>query len=646
MNAQPTSSYDVFVSYATEDQDWVERELLPQLESKGLTVCLPNRDFAIGLPTLTNIERAVENSRHTLLVITPAWLNSDWNEFELLLAGSTDPAARQRRLIPLLLKSCPLPPRLAMLTLANFTDTVRSAEEMKRLLVALGSRAQIFISYKRHAEPDEPLAQRLRTVLEQAGHHVFIDQKLTVGVEWALEVNRQIEASDFLIVLLSAASMQSEMVAAEVGHAAQHHSRTGKAQLIPVRVAVIDPLPYQLSHILDRLQYAVWERPEDDESLFRQLLDAVRKLGALQSPTEPTTVAPTVQLSGPAPFADPRFVQGLREPGGAISARSTFYIERTEDELLQRELAKVYGSTITIRAARQTGKSSLLLRGVEQAKTQGYKIAFIDLQPLEDSYLTNLNSFLRYVAAMIIRRLHLDPAEVDKAWQGGLGAADKLTYLMEDYILPEANTNIVLALDEADRLLQTPFQDNFFALLRSWHNSRAIDERWDKLDIVLVISTEPHLLISDVNQSPFNVGQKIRLQDFQAPQVQMLNERYRSPLTETEIPLLFDLLGGHPYLTQKALYTLVNHQLEWARLRQTAATEESPFGDHLRRYLWLLRDQPDLRDALKRVIHQGECPDEVTYYRLLQAGLIKGNNRTACTFRCKLYEEYLGQKLC
>jgi len=61
-------------------------------------------------------------------------------------------------------------------------------------------------------------------------------------------------------------------------------------------------------------------------------------------------------------------------------------------------------------------------------------------------------------------------------------------------------------MDEVDRLLQTAFHSDFFALLRSWHNSRAFDDRWNRLNIVMVISTEPYLLIPDANQSPFNVG--------------------------------------------------------------------------------------------------------------------------------------------
>lgn len=506
------------------------------------------------------------------------------------------------------------------------------------------SSAQIFISYKRNVEPDESLAVRLRGALEEAGHRVFIDQEITIGLDWVAEIHRQIEASNFMLVLLSEASIHSEMVAGEIEYANQNYECTGQSRLIPIRVNYDGPLPYQISHILDKLQYAIWRSPEDSERLSQQLIDAFKALTPLNAPLPPM-ISTSSSVATPKPYADPRFLENLREPGGAVRADSKFYVARAEDQLLQRELSKRHGTTTTIRAARQTGKSSLLVNSVTQAKEQGSKIVYIDLQPVETSDLVSLDSFLRYFVTILVRKLRLDTAEVATAWDSSLGASDKSTYLLEDYVLPNVNGSIVLALDEVDRLLQTPFHDNFFGLLRFWHNSRALDDLWDQLSIILVISTEPHLLISDVAQSPFNVGQKLRLQDFDENQMRELNNCYRSPLNDPTMKDMFDYLQGHPFLTHKAIYTMVADQISWPELRKHLVSERSPFGDHLRRYLWLLREQPQLRNALKGIIRFGECPEEHSFYRLLQAGLVRGASRTACTCRCKLYAEYLYDKL-
>src|SRR5262249_25990066 len=255
--------------------------------------------------------------------------------------------------------------------------------------------------------------------------------------------------------------------------------------------------------------------------------------------------------------ADPQFIGSLDNPGDAVRLRAVTYIEREGDRRLRNELARPSGTTATIRAPRQMGKSSLLFRGIAQAQAQGSNVVFIDLQNVEDNYLQSLDLFLRNFATLIITRFNLDTTEVEKAWRSSLSPSDKTTYLMEDYVLRQAGAKLMLAIDEADRLLKTPFHDTFFGLLRSWHNQRALSDIWEKVDIVIVISTEPHLLIKDRNQSPFNVALKILLEDFNEMQVRELNRHYRSPVDDRDIPALVELLNGHPYLTSRALYTIL-----------------------------------------------------------------------------------------
>jgi len=129
--------YDVFISYSHADWDWVWDTLLPCLEAAGLRACVDERDFEIGISHLINVERAVDNSRHTLIVLTPDWVNGEWNEFESLLVGSTDPAGRRRRLIPCKLKPCELPQRIAMLDCADLTRPSHKEMQLARLVSSL-----------------------------------------------------------------------------------------------------------------------------------------------------------------------------------------------------------------------------------------------------------------------------------------------------------------------------------------------------------------------------------------------------------------------------------------------------------------------------------------------------------------------------
>ena len=84
---QSPYAYDVFMSYCPEDRGWVWDELQPRLEMAGLK-CLDERDFEAGVPVLENIERALDSCCRTLVVLTPAWVENQWNHFEsLLVAG-------------------------------------------------------------------------------------------------------------------------------------------------------------------------------------------------------------------------------------------------------------------------------------------------------------------------------------------------------------------------------------------------------------------------------------------------------------------------------------------------------------------------------------------------------------------------------
>jgi hypothetical protein len=132
-------THDVFISYSQADLAWVREELLPRLEGAGLKVLFADRDFEIGAPRLVNVERAVETSRHTLIVITPDWIADEWNVFETLLVSTTDPAVRRRKLIPVLLRPAELPSRLAMLTYADFTLPENRRWQWERLIVTLGA---------------------------------------------------------------------------------------------------------------------------------------------------------------------------------------------------------------------------------------------------------------------------------------------------------------------------------------------------------------------------------------------------------------------------------------------------------------------------------------------------------------------------
>jgi hypothetical protein len=137
--AEAKFEYDVFISYSSKDKAWVRGELLPRLEASSLRVCIDYRDFRPGAPSVTEIERAVLTSRKTVLVLTPDYVASAWTEFETLMLQTLDPAARQRRIVPLLKVRVELPLRVSYLSYVDFSDPQDEALAWTRLLNALGT---------------------------------------------------------------------------------------------------------------------------------------------------------------------------------------------------------------------------------------------------------------------------------------------------------------------------------------------------------------------------------------------------------------------------------------------------------------------------------------------------------------------------
>lgn len=132
--------YDVFISYSHKDETWVTETLLPTLEKTGLRVCIDYRDFVAGKPALINMQDAARKSRHTLLILTPDWVKSEWTLYESLLTRTSDPAGLQRRTIPLRLQPCEdLPEFISMLTWVDFTRPDRYDIAWRQLLIALGA---------------------------------------------------------------------------------------------------------------------------------------------------------------------------------------------------------------------------------------------------------------------------------------------------------------------------------------------------------------------------------------------------------------------------------------------------------------------------------------------------------------------------
>jgi formylglycine-generating enzyme required for sulfatase activity len=188
MNRQNEYEYDVFISYSHTDQEWVWNELWPRLEQVGTKVIIDCRDFEPGAPLVTEVERAVMTSRKMVLVLTPAYLNSEWTELENILVQTLDPGARQRRLLPVVLQPCKIPLRIRALIYVDLCQPQLYDIQFQRLLDAIAddvptdSRndeppivhipAGPFLMGSASDDPDAHDSEKPRAEFELRGYHI------------------------------------------------------------------------------------------------------------------------------------------------------------------------------------------------------------------------------------------------------------------------------------------------------------------------------------------------------------------------------------------------------------------------------------------------------------------------------------------
>jgi hypothetical protein len=130
--------YDIFVSYNHQDREWVHGWLMPKLEEAGLNIWIDVQEPQSDDSLTAKMERAITQSRIILIVLTPRYLSHQWVDFENILVQMLDPAVRQRRVIPLMLKPCELPSRIRALAYADFTRSDQVDFQLSILLDRIG----------------------------------------------------------------------------------------------------------------------------------------------------------------------------------------------------------------------------------------------------------------------------------------------------------------------------------------------------------------------------------------------------------------------------------------------------------------------------------------------------------------------------
>lgn len=353
------------------------------------------------------------------------------------------------------------------------------------------------------------------------------------------------------------------------------------------------------------------------------------------------------QRQSPVTFLAPKpnsaFIPAF--PSGPIAIESPFYILRPPIEThVCNEICKP-GALVRIKAPKEMGKTSLLLRVLDHAQKQGYRTVYLNLEQMDQAICADLNRFLRSLCASITRQLQLEP-KLDDYWDEDIGSKVSCTLYFRQHLLDQINSPLVLVLDELNQIFEYPYvAKDVLPLLRSWYEEAKRVPIWQNLRLVIAHSTEVYVPLQ-LNQSPFNVGLATQLFGFTLAQVQQLAQRYSLNWSNGELAKqLIAMVGGHPALIHIALYHLSRGEQPLSQLLITAPTPTGIYHYHLQRHWANLQQRPALFQAFQTLLSTSEPVylESNFAHQLNSMGLVNqlGNQ---VTVSCELYRQYFQMK--
>jgi len=137
-------NYDVFISYRRQepDQDFAI-ELDRRLQGCGFKVAIDRRDFGANKQFVTEIERCINTSKFTFVIISSRYFDSGNTMKEAVIAQTQDMANREDRLVPIIIEECQIPYWIYGISGINFVDQSPGNEPYSRMIDLLTSDLNI-----------------------------------------------------------------------------------------------------------------------------------------------------------------------------------------------------------------------------------------------------------------------------------------------------------------------------------------------------------------------------------------------------------------------------------------------------------------------------------------------------------------------
>lgn len=309
------------------------------------------------------------------------------------------------------------------------------------------------------------------------------------------------------------------------------------------------------------------------------------------------------------------------------------YVMRAADHQLRNNIQEM-GRPGYILVARQMGKTNMLFHAKQELEDQENLFPYIDLSNKFDTptgYFRNIIDIILDTGGPNVQQAR---SNILAARQSGLNNVPHKEHENElRSILRIIPGKLVIILDEIDALTKYKFSDDVFSQIRSIYFSRINIKEFSRLSYILSGVAEPSELIKNKNLSPFNIGEKILLDDFSKDEFNTFLNLAELPVSEEVAERIWFWTGGHPRMTWDTCAELerllidkdkiVSSDVENAVAELYLNRLDMPPIDHIKR---LVEFDQEVRDAIIQ-IHYGKAGEISNSARnkLYLAGIIKSS---------------------
>lgn len=315
---------------------------------------------------------------------------------------------------------------------------------------------------------------------------------------------------------------------------------------------------------------------------------------------------------------------------------SELYVKRDADRQLLNIIEDM-GRPGYVLVSRQMGKTNLLLNAKREAETPDDIFVYIDLsnpfanakdcfENIVDTILEINEDRLKEVSLLI---------KSNRKNNEGIPAHKQHTSELKN-IINSIKGKLVIILDEIDALTKTEYSDRIFSQIRSIYFTRVNFPELSRLTYVLSGVVEPSEIIKDPIISPFNIGQKIFLNDFIYEEFEDFISKAKISLSDDVKKYIYHWTSGNPRITWDVcseIESIVNRNLDITNdvvdeviYKIYLTSFDKPPIDNIRE---LIKGDPELRNAIVEIEYNkgGSISDRIKS-KLYLAGIINYTNGT------------------